>query len=216
MTLLDFARGPALQWALIIFLVGVSYRMLAIFMFARKKPLSVARGNATIAGYKTIFSRARPHAVFRKRLGIHYAVGMVWHVGFLMVLVLFQPHILFFEGLLGVSWPGIANNLVMPIAGVTLVLLVVAFVRRLTDPVLKLLSGPGDLLTIVVTALPLITGLLASAHLGARYETMLALHLLTISLLLVWLPFSKLMHAVLFIPSRKRLGAKLGYKGVKA
>jgi hypothetical protein len=41
-------------------------------------------------------------------------------------------------------------------------------------------------------------------------------HLLSISLLLVWIPFSKLMHIVLVIPSRKRLGAKLGYKGVKA
>ena len=82
--------------------------------------------------------------------------------------------------------------------------------------VLKLLSGPGDFLSLVITALPLATGLLASAHLGARYETLLALHLLSISLFLVWMPFSKLMHMMLFMPSRKRLGSKLGYKGVKA
>lgn len=216
MTLLDFARGPALQWALIIFVVGVTYRLLAIFMFGQKKPLSAPRGNATVAGYKTIASRIVPHAVFRKRLGMQYVVGMLWHIGFVFVLFLFQPHILFFEGLLGLSWPGVANNIVMPVAGVTLVLLVVAIARRLNDPVLKLLSGPGDFLSLVITALPLATGLLASAHLGAQYETLLALHLLSISLFLVWMPFSKLMHMMLFIPSRKRLGSKLGYKGVKA
>ena len=216
MTLLDFARGPAMQWALIIFVAGVSFRLIGILMFGRKKPLSVPRGNARVAGYRTIFSRALPNAVFRKRVGSRYVVGTLWHVGFIFVLFFFQPHIAFFEGLLGLSWPGVANSIVMPVAGITLILLVLAFIHRLTDPVLKVLSDTGDFVTLAITALPLVTGLLASAHVGLRYETMLALHLLSISLFLVWIPFSKLMHMVLVVPSRKRLGAKMGYKGVKA
>jgi nitrate reductase gamma subunit len=216
MTLLDFARGPAMQWALIVFLVGVSFRLVGIFLFDRKKPLSAPRGNARIAGYKTILTRMVPHAVFRKRIGSAYLTSMVWHLGFIFVLFLFQPHILFLEGLLGVSWPGVANSVVMPIGGITLILLVLAFIKRRSHPVLKQISGVGDYVTLLVTALPLLTGLLASAHLLLPYETMLALHILSICLLLIWIPFSKLMHIILFFPSRKRLGAKLGYKGVKA
>lgn len=216
MTLLDFARGPAMQWALIIFLVGVSFRLVGIFLFDHKKPLSAPRGNAKAAGYKAIFTRSTPHAVFRKRVGNAYLTSLVWHLGFVFVLFFFQPHILFFEGLLGVSWPGVANSIVMPVGGITLILLVLAFVKRLNHPVLKLISGAGDYVTLLVTALPLLTGLLASAHLLLPYETMLALHILSICLLLIWVPFGKLMHIILFIPSRKRLGAKLGYKGVKA
>jgi hypothetical protein len=45
---------------------------------------------------------------------------------------------------------------------------------------------------------------------------MLAIHILSICLFLVWIPTSKLMHMILFIPSRKRLGDKLAYRGVKA
>ena len=216
MTLLDFARGPAMQWALVIFLLGVSYRLVAIFLFGRKKPLSAKRGNATIGGYRTIFTRMVPHTVFRKRIGTAYLTSMVWHMGFVFVLLLFQPHILFFEGLLGISWPGVANSVVMPVGGLTLVLLLLAFIRRLNQPVLKLISGPGDFITLIVTALPLITGLLAAAHQLLPYETMLALHILSVCLLLVWVPFGKLMHIALFAPSRKRLGAKMGYKGIKA
>jgi len=78
MTLLDFARGPAMQWALIIFLVGVSFRLTGIFFFDRKKPLSAARGNARSAGYKAVLSRMVPHRVFRKRLGSAYLTSMVW------------------------------------------------------------------------------------------------------------------------------------------
>ena len=216
MTLLDFARGPAMQWALIIFVAGVSFRLIGILMFGRKKPLSPARGNATLAGYRTIFSRSMPNAVFRKRVGGRHLTAILWHLGFFFVLVFFQPHIAFFDGLLGLSWPGVANSLVMPVAGITLILLVLAFIHRLTHPVLKVLSDTGDFVTLIITALPLVTGLLASAHVGLRYETMLALHLLSFSLFLVWIPFSKLMHIILVVPSRKRLGAKLGYKGVKA
>ncbi len=216
MTLLDFARGPAMQWALIIFVVGVSFRLAGILLFDRKKPLSVARGNARAAGYKAILTRMVPHAVFRKRIGTSYVTSMVWHIGFIFVLFFFQPHILFFEGLLGVSWPGVANSVVMPVGGLTLLLLLLAFIKRFNHPVLKLISGVGDFVTLIVTALPLLTGLLASAHLLLPYETMLALHILSICLLLVWVPFGKLMHIALVFPSRKRLGAKLGYKGVKA
>lgn len=216
MTLLDFARGPAMQWALIIFVAGVSFRLIGILMFGRKKPLSVPRGNARAAGYRTIFSRAVPNAVFLKRVRSRYVIGTLWHLGFIFVLLFFQPHIAFFEGLLGLSWPGVANSVVMPVAGVTLILLVLTFIHRLTDPVLKVLSDTGDFVTLAITTLPLVTGLLASAHVGLRYETMLALHLLSFSLFLVWIPFSRLMHMVLVVPSRKRLGEKMGYKGVKA
>jgi len=216
MTLLDFARGPAMQWALIIFLAGVTFRLAGIFLFGHKKPLSPARGNATVAGYKAIVTRFMPNAVFHRRIGTVHIMSLAWHFGFIFVLLFFQPHIVFFEGLLGLSWPGVANSIVMPVAGITLVLLALAFVRRLNHPVLKLLSNFGDFATILVTALPLVTGMLASAHVGLRYETMLAVHLLSISLFLIWVPFSKLMHIILFLPSRKRLGEKLGYKGVKA
>ncbi len=67
-----------------------------------------------------------------------------------------------------------------------LVVMVLAIVRRANHPVLKLLSNFGDFATLAVTALPLLTGMLASAHVGLRYETMLAIHLLSFSLLLIW------------------------------
>lgn len=216
MSLLEFARGPALEWALFIFLFGIAYRLGSLYIFTKSKPLSAARANPIPAGYRTIVSRMIPAANFRKRPGVNFVSSMAWHLGFLFVLFLFTPHISFFEGLIGFSWPGVANSLVMPIAGFTLVLLILAFFRRLRHPVLKKISTTGDYLTLVVTALPLVTGLMASAHLGPRYEIMLAVHFLSVSLLLIWFPFSKLMHLILFIPSRKRLGEKLGYKGVKA
>ena len=76
----------------------------------------------------------------------------------------------------------------------------------LTSPVLKLISRGEDHISWVLTFLPVLTGLAAATHVGARYETLLALHILSICALLIWFPFGKLMHAFLFVFSRGATG----------
>ena len=63
---------------------------------------------------------------------------------------------------------------------------------------------------------PLITGILAFAHVGGRYETLLAVHLLSVEAMFIWLPFGKLMHTALTFPSRYQAGTWSGRKGVRA
>jgi nitrate reductase gamma subunit len=48
---------------------------------------------------------------------------------------------------------------------------------------------------------------------GATYETLLAIHILSVDVLLIWFPFGKLMHAVYIFPSRALNGALLSRKG---
>jgi nitrate reductase gamma subunit len=72
---------------------------------------------------------------------------------------------------------------------------------------------------VLLVILPLVTGFTSYAHLQigeVRYETLLALHLLSIQLLLVWFPFSKLMHLFYTFPSRYQIGVAMERKGVKA
>jgi nitrate reductase gamma subunit len=61
--------------------------------------------------------------------------------------------------------------------------------------------------------LVMVTGLAATAHFGARYQTLLAIHLFSVDVLLVWFPFGKLMHAFYIFPSRALNGALLARKG---
>jgi nitrate reductase gamma subunit len=124
-------------------------------------------------------------------------------------------HILFFEGLFGLSWPALPNTVILVAAAVTAGLLVMLLIRRATQPVLRAISGFDDYASVVVVLLPLLTGLASYAHLGLAYETMLALHLLSVALLLVWLPFSKLVHVITMLPSRYVMGVKFWRRGVE-
>jgi nitrate reductase gamma subunit len=115
----------------------------------------------------------------------------------------------------GVSWPGLPSNVIYAIGVITGASLIAVFVHRLTNPVQKLISRLDDYISWALTFLPVATGLLASSHLGARYETILALHVLSICAFLIWFPFGKLMHAFFFVVSRGAAGVRFRHRGAE-
>lgn len=213
MDLLDFARGPALQGSLVIMAVGIAWRLAGILLLARKRDYSAPRGSAAWGAVRTVLTRMWPKKEFQARTAYQTTLGYVFHLGLAIVVFAFVPHILFIEDITGFSWPGLPNNVVYAVGVVTLIALVAALVRRLTHPVLRLLSNFDDYFSWFVTAAQVVTGLMAVAHLGARYETLLAIHILSVALLFVWFPFGKLMHAILFAFSRGTSGAVYARRG---
>ncbi|MCP5143064.1 MAG: nitrate reductase [Chromatiales bacterium] len=217
MTLLDFARGPGMQWSLIILIVGILWRVVGTLLLSAEKDYSQARQGGTGPGIRAVFRRFWPHPEFVKPTLFHMVGGYTLHIGLFVVIFLFAPHILWFADLLGLPvWANLPNNIIMLAGALTAASLVAFVLRRMTHPVMRRISGFDDYASNIVTLLPVVTGMLAFAHTPiARYETLLALHLLSVELLFVWIPLSKLAHALFFIPSRYQLGAAFGRRGVK-
>jgi nitrate reductase gamma subunit len=217
MTLLDFARGPALQWSLIILVFGIFWRLIGALWIRRRIRLSRSRRTDTWwLGLRAIESRSWPVEEFHKVIRFQHYSGYLWHISFFIVLFFFVPHILFFKRLTGLSWPGLPNDVIMVVGAIAVATLVALLIRRVTHPVLRMISNADDYISWLVTTLPLVTGFMAYAHVGPRYETMLALHILSVELLLAWFPFGKLMHAIIVFPSRYQAGASFGRRGVIA
>jgi nitrate reductase gamma subunit len=208
MDLLAFARGPALKAALAIFCLGVAWRIVGFALLRIHRDWNKPRASIfkyMSVGLIAIGSRSWPHREFIKRTGAGEALGYSYHLGLFAVVLLFGPHIAFLGGLLGFSWPGLPSSTVTLFAGVLF--------RRVTSPVIRMLSNFDDYFSWFITMLVMLTGLAASAHFGARYETLLAIHILSVDALLVWFPFGKLMHAFYIFPSRAINGAILARKG---
>jgi nitrate reductase gamma subunit len=148
----------------------------------------------------------------------------VFHVGLALVFFGYAPHIAFIHRLTGLAWPALPDWLVYLAAAATIISLLMALLFRLTDPVLRRISGADDIITWAVTMLPLLTGMAVlgdpSAAILARdhpvYRGPLAVHLLSLELLLVWFPFGKLMHAFLVLPARMQLATFFGRRGVQS
>lgn len=214
MDLLTFARGPALQWALVIFIVGTVWRLAGILLLRRKPDYSEPRNTHAWRGaFSMIFKRMIPKREFAAQTAFSNTIGYVFHFGLAIVVFGFVPHILFIHSLTGMSWPGLPSGLIYVVGALTLAALVAALVRRISNPVTRMLSNFDDYFSWLVTVAPVATGLMAVAHLGAPYQKLLAIHILSVCLLLAWLPFGKLMHTFLVFISRGTTGALFARKG---
>jgi nitrate reductase gamma subunit len=210
--LLNWSRGPALQIAIGIFLLGVVVRILEIFLLGRHRDLSVARGSAVKGGLGTIFTRSVP----RRGLWSNSIAGYTWHIGLFLVVVFFAPHIQFFRGSLGLNWPAMGNAFIDTISLVSIVAMVTTLFMRITDPVRRMLSTFEDYFAWTVTFLPLLTGYITIHRLIPDYNLMLAIHILSLCLLLIVFPFTKLMHGLSTFFARWYNGAMAGRRGVRA
>ncbi len=218
MELLEFARGPALQFAITIFVFGVVFRIVSLLLMFRTRDSSEgsSRGKpVVVAAVREIIRRLWPQSAYKNRTMFALINGYVMHFGLAIVVFFLLPHILFFKDLLGVSWPSLPNNLIFAVAVVTIASMVAALVIRFANPAQRIISTFDDYFSWFVTFLPLATGLLATSHLGARYETLLAIHILSVALLLIWLPFGKLMHFFLVFVTRAQTGAHLSHRGAQ-
>jgi nitrate reductase gamma subunit len=211
---LAWVRGPGMQIALGIFFLGITIRVVEMLMIGRKPDLAVARKQGTAAGWRTIFHRSLPTPGMMHREPLVFLGGYIFHVGFFLVLLFAVPHIELFHGVWGFRWPGLPRWLIDISAILSIGALVALLVHRIVDPVRRFLSRSGDYLSWAVTILPLVTGYFATHHMMLPYTQMLAVHILSVELLLIVLPFTKLIHMFTLFLSRWYNGAMAGRKGV--
>jgi nitrate reductase gamma subunit len=214
MELLLWSRGPGLAIAAAIFSFGMVLRLFEIYSLGRKPDLAPARPNSPGSGWRTILTRSIPDAAEFRRSALTLTLGYLFHIGFFIVLLFLLPHILLFESVFGIRWPALPTSFVDLVAVVAIVAMLASLLHRLLDPVKRLLSRFGDYVAWSVTFLPLLTGYMAYHHLLLDYTLMLAIHILSVELLLVLFPFTKLTHMLTLFISRWFNGEWFARKGV--
>lgn len=226
MDLLEFARGPALALALTVFVLGCAWRLTGILRLPRRPDLSPPRAgapSAPAAAGAAIVRGLWPRGAFGQAAQVSTFNGYVFHIGLALVFFGYAPHIAFVQRLTGLSWPALPDTVMYLAAGATILSLLFALWLRWSDPVLRLISSADDWITWTITFAPLVTGMAVAAQPSqallasplALYPAPLAIHLLSLELMLVWFPFGKLMHAFLFAFSRGATGLRFAHRGVR-
>ena len=209
-------RGPLLTGATIIFLLGVVLRLLEILLLGRKRDLAQPRGSALKGGLRTIIMRSVAERETLQRTAFTEVTGWIFHIGLLATLFFYAPHILLFSEVTGLSWPALPTTVIDALTIVTLITLLAVLIHRIGNRVMRFLSRFQDYLAWAVTFLPMLTGYLAFHRIGLSPTMLIALHILSVELLMVVFPFTKLMHAFTLFTSRYYNGAIAGYKGVNS
>jgi nitrate reductase gamma subunit len=216
MDFLLLVKGPLFVWALAIFALGLSVRILEILVLGRPRNFAEPRAGEWLPGLRTMLTRSVADPGTFQRAPFNVVVGWIWHIGFLIALLLFIHHIALIKSLLGVYWPGLPNPIVDLVTAVTLVALLATLVHRLTHPVKKRISTFEDYLVWALTFLLVLTGYLAYHRIVNPYPLALGLHILTAELFLILLPFTKLTHIFTAFIARWYNGASFGRRGVQS
>jgi nitrate reductase gamma subunit len=211
-----WTKGPMFSFALWVFALGLTARLAEILVIGRRPNYAEPRAGEWGPGLKTMLTRTVADPGTFQRAPFNVVVGWIWHIGFLIALLLFIPHLELIKALLGFAWPGLPNPAVDMATAVTLVALLATLVHRLSHPVKKRISTPEDYFVWALTFLPVLTGYLAYHRLINPYPLALGLHILTVEVFLIALPFTKLTHIFVAFLARWYNGASFGRRGVES
>lgn len=211
MTFLGFVEGPMFYAAAAIFLAAAIWRVAGIVRLGKSPDLAPPRGSAAAGWVRGNLRHFLPRGLFAERTWMHILGGYAFHLGLLVLLVFAAPHIAFVERFTGWTWPALPRWGFIVAAEFALAGLIVLWVRRFSDPVMRLISDADDHVGSWLTFLAMLTGCLA---LQEAHDVLRAIHMLFVDLWLIYFPFGRLMHAVTFALSRGATGASYGRKGM--
>jgi hypothetical protein len=143
-----------------------------------------------------------------------YLAGGLFHLSLFVVLILGTAHMLVWKSLLGFGWPTLALPIVDWMAAVGIVAMLALLIHRIVNPVMKLITGPAEWANWSLVFLPMVTGYIMTHHLFFQYQVLFSLHMLSVDLLLIWIPFSRIAHFMFYFFSRTIHGTEFGKRAV--
>ena len=211
--MIDFIEGPLWLFSLVVFCVGVLWRLFSIVRAGIKTDRAPVKNSGVVGGFKGVFSRSIPRRETMKASPLVIVAGYMFHLGLLIVLFWAAPHVRFIEEeLLGFGWTAVPYWLFMLAAAFAFAGSMMLIVRRMVDPVLRKISTADDYAASLITFMVMLTGCLA---LQESWAGLRAFHMLWVEILMIYFPFSRLMHAFTFAFSRGYSGAMFSRRGVE-
>jgi nitrate reductase gamma subunit len=182
--LLDFAQNRGLHWAMVVMVAGFCARLVIAVVARPEADLYWARKAFSVPGERWKFD------------------SFAMHIGLFVAIFGFAPHIQLVRAITGLGWHPLPIAVVMFAGAVTVITMLWLLAYRFAEPNLRKLSTVDDYLCWAFVFAPVVTGLAAYPHLGGGFifspsVFWLTLHLLSVELLMLYLPFGKLMHLVL-------------------
>jgi nitrate reductase gamma subunit len=196
--------------AAIVFIGGISYRVVQLFRLTKKKE----RAYCPASGIREDSPEERKLRVIiflqNTLLGQHPVmaiVSLVFHTCLVAIPILTHAHNLLWRESWGIGFFSLPDGMIDIMTVIVLLGAFFFFMRRLVVPRVRAVSSLNDHVVLLIITAPFLTGLMAY-HQWADYRTILTLHLLAGQLMLMAIPFSKVGHMVFFIFARTLFGSE--------
>ncbi len=208
--LYNFVSGPLAWVAWAIFILGSMYRLVSMYLLARKKDGSSLAYMSLPYGLRSIMHWLIPFGTMGWRSDPFMTVATFsFHICFIMVAVFLGAHVVFWDTAFGISFWSIPAEIGDYISFVVIAACVFFALRRLFLPHVRNVTKPKDWIALGLVAMPFITGVLAYHQIGSPI-VMTILHILSGEMLLALIPFTRLSHALFVLFTRAYMGSEFG------
>lgn len=199
-TWIQLGRGPLFQLACALLVLGLlRIVVLALVELVEAYRRSSGRGVnwREIAG-ETLGWLVPVGRLWRQR-PLYSTVSVLFHVGLFVVPIFLAAHVLLWKRVLAVAWPALPQTVANVLTLVVIVAGLALFVSRVASASGRKLSRAQDYAWPLLLIVPFLTGYVcANLALGAQtYEAFMLVHVYTVDLILVLIPFSQIAHCVL-------------------
>ncbi len=204
------ATGPLLWATFAVFVGGSLYRLLELFLLARRRERFVFTYFSLRYSLRSIGHWIVPFATANWRR--HPALTVVtfaFHLCLLITPVFLLAHVVLWDEAWNVSWPTLPDAWAIAMSLVVIGGCVFFFVRRRVTPEVAYVTSASDYVILALTAAPFVTGVIAYTQwFDVRLFTLL--HVLSGEAMLVAVPFTRIRH-MLFAPlTRAYMGSEFG------
>lgn len=219
-SVLEFARGPFFSGALLFFIAGMVYRLVNVLGLGWSKDNVPSKGSKFWGGIRSFLKGLIiwPFIPWVKNTftknPLIYIGGGLFHLSLFAVIILGTPHMLVWKSLIGFGWKTLPLPIVDWLAVGGIIAMLILLINRRMNPVLKLISGPAEYLSWLFVFVPMVTGYMMTHHLWFQYEVLYSFHMISVNLLLIWIPLSRISHFMFYFFSRAIHGSQFGKRGV--
>lgn len=209
-TIYGIVIGPLAWLAGAIFVFGLIYRLVSMYLLAKKRDPQVLEYMDLKYGLRSIFRWSIPFMPVNSRLHpVMTVVTFLFHICLILTPLFLMAHVVLWSYYHGISY-GTLPDSVADVMTMVVILACLFFAgRRIYLRQVRYVTTYKDWLILALVAFPFVTGFLAYHQIG-NYKFMIILHILSGELWLAAIPFTRLSHMVMAPFTRGYIGSEFG------
>jgi len=200
-SLLEFAKGPMFVFTFLFMVFGLIRQVFLQIAQLKDVFKSLSYNDFSfIKNLKLFIEWILPVGHMYRNKPVMSIGSFLFHIGLLIVPFFLLGHIDLWDRGIGVKWPGIPMQLADVLTISTIICAALLFMYRIADKSARALSSGMDYFLLIMISIPFMTGYMAvhPAFNPMSYNVVMLIHILSSETVFIMLPYSKLVHAVLF------------------
>ncbi len=205
-----FLTGPMMWICFAVFIIGVIYQVYRLYSLTKKKEPFIFSFISLKYGLRSIWHWIIPFASTNMReQPAMTVVGFAFHASLILAPIFLVAHIVLLNDAFNISYWALPNIVADVMAVMVIVGGVFFLVRRIARQEVRFVTSISDYVLLLVVVLPFITGLW-SAYQFPGYSYALLVHIISGQIMLMVIPFTRLIHMIFGAFSRAYTGSEFG------